>query len=355
MSKGVKNIALVDFYGMNGGAEKVLLNLHEILSEKYISTCFFPENSVMIKKKTSNNILSFNGVFNLVKKIRENRIDTIVLNNKKALKYLLILKFFFPKVKIIFYSHSFFRTKLERVFYHVLCLPFLDKTICVSESLKENHTSNLKRSLSKHDKIYNGFDYAFKTPIKKDEIKGENDRIKIFFWAQFREWKGHLFFIDVLKLISKENSKIELHLVANIQDQESQGIYHLIKDKVKAYGLESIVFYHLDIENHLQFIYENADVSLSCSKLKDPLPTIVIESLSMGVPMLSVNLGGSKEMLREYPYMLSSLSESIFLKKLKNLINKLDKLNPKDLQEYYKSNFSKDIYKKNILNFFQNI
>ncbi|MFY7670050.1 glycosyltransferase family 4 protein [Tenacibaculum sp. MEBiC06402] len=349
---GVKNkkVVLVDVHGMNGGAEKVLLALNEILHESFKSVCFFPKNSFMSEKKMTKNVLNYDGVFNLAWKISKEKADIVVLNNKTALKYLLILKIFLPKSKIIFYSHSFFRTNAERMFYDLLCVPFLYKVICVSDSLRRNHTFNLKKHLDKHIKIYNGFDYKY-----PDTVKKQKDNIKIFFWAQFRVWKGHLFFIDVLNSISKINDKIELHLVANIQDAESKKVFELIKQKIKQYNLENIVYFHLDISNHLHFINENADISVSCSNLKDPLPTVIIESLSMGLPILAVNLGGSKEILKEFPFMLSSFDENEFADKLNFLINELSNLEKQKLQEYYRLNFTKDIYKKNIINFFQNL
>lgn len=345
-------VVLIDVHGMNGGAEKVLLNLNEILNEELYSVCLFPKKSIFVGKEDLKNVDFFNDVLHLIKILRGNSFDVIVLNNKTALKLLLPLKLFFPKTKIIFYSHSFFRTKIERIIYNFICIPLLHKVICVSESLKKNHVFSDYTEDTKHIKIFNGFDYDFK--IKRTKPI-EKEKIKIFFWAQFREWKGHLFFLDVFKELTNQNENIELHLVANIQDEESENIFYSMKEKIKKYDLENKIFYHLDIDNYLDYICENANLSISCSQLKDPLPTIIIESLSMGVPILATDLGGSKEMLRNFPFLLSSPSKISFLNKLKDLIKRLEDIDSVKLHRYYCDNFSKENYRKKILIFFNTI
>lgn len=342
-----KNIILVDAYGLNGGAEKVMLNTYNALNENNNTFCAVPVSSVIKEMIGVSDLILFNSVFDLILKIKKISPEIIILNNKLALKFLIPLKIFFSRAKFIYHSHTFFRKKFELFIYQSFFIKFLNKTVCVSESLKKNHSNNFISH--KHVVVYNGFDFK----IKNDNRKISDDKINIFFWAQFREWKGHLFLIKVIKNINKEN--VKFHFVANIQDNESRRLYKALNLQIAKLGLNEFIEFHLDIPNHLGFIKNNAQIALSCSTLKDPLPTILIESLSLGIPILSTNLGGSTEILRAFPNFLSSSNIDEFSEKLNYIINNLDSYSSKQITDEFENRFRLNNYNKKIINLIETL
>jgi glycosyltransferase involved in cell wall biosynthesis len=329
-------IVIIDLYGLNGGAEKVMFNTYLALKSNNKIYCYLPEKSFLTKKIDDSDLFEFNSNIDIIHKIKLHRPDKIILNNKTSLKLLIPLKLLYPKVKYYYHSHGYFRNLFEQVIYTLLFLPALSKTICVSKSIIHNHNALLKIN-KKHILLYNGFNFNTQSVKKvKDQY------INVFFWAQFRNWKGHLFLLDVIKKYN--NSNIKFNFVASIQDAESEILYNELKEKVIEYNIQNKVSFHLNIENHIEFIKSKADISVSCSQLKDPLPTIIIESLSMGIPILATNLGGSKEILEDYPQMLTSISQNDFLNNLNNLIETLNQINSKDLINLYKDKFNINKY-----------
>ena len=197
--------------------------------------------------------------------------------------------------------------------------------------------------------VYNGFDFN----IQNDNRKIDNNKINIFFWAQFRDWKGHSFLVKVIKKINKEN--VKFHFVANIQDAESKRVHKALNLQIAKLDLNEFIEFHLDIPNHLGFIKNNAQIALSCSTLKDPLPTILIESLCLGIPILSTNLGGSVEILRAFPNFLSSPNIDEFSEKLNCIINSLDSYSRKLIIDEFENRFRLITYKEKIINLIETL
>jgi len=342
-------ILLIDAFGMNGGAEKVMINTYKVLKNKFTVFCMMPEASEYKNKLPKGDFIGFKNTFNLIRTTIKISPDIVILNNKKALKYLIPLKIFIPKLKVIYHSHSYFRNKFELIIYQNIFLKLLSKVICVSHSLELNHTNGVNFD-TKHAVIYNGFDFNFNN-ISSKNLK--NEHINIFFWAQFREWKGHLFLLDIIK--NTNHIKVRYHFVANIQDEESKKLYSKIKKKIEHYNLGSIVKLHINIDDHLQFINKNADISLSCSQIQDPLPTIIIESLAMGIPILATNVGGSAEILEPFPDLLANVELTSFENKLSRLIANYKDYKSNTLKDYFKLTFNEDTYTLKIINFIPKI
>jgi len=340
-------ILLIDAFGMNGGAEKVMLNTYNALSKEHKVYCFLPVNSFIKKHIAIEDLVEFHSIFNLVSSVKLLKPDKVILNNKKTLKFLFPIKLFSPKVQIYYHSHSYFRNSLELAIYSFCFVPFLYSIFCVSKSLKENHTAYLINN-KKHKLLYNGFNFKISSKTKTKT----NKDINIFFWAQFRVWKGHLFLLNVIKKI--DNPNIKFHFVANIQDVESENLLKKIKLVAKNQGIEKQVILHLNKENYLDVIQENADIALSCSQIQDPLPTIIIESLSMGIPILATNVGGSSEILEKHQTLLSSVNLDEFSSKLNQLVQNYQKINSNKLKQHFNDYFSLCKYESNILTIFKN-
>lgn len=342
----MKKIILIDAFGLNGGAEKVMINTYRALKKSFLPICMMPHSSEHHSKIDNGDFLGFNGTFDLIRKVVKASPEIIILNNKLALKYLIPLKIICPKLKIIYHSHAYFRNRFEQFIYKLLFLKLLNKVICVSESLKKNHIVNYEDR--KHHVIYNGFNFSY------PEIKKKNGgKINVFFWAQFREWKGHLFLLDVIREIN--NNYVQFHFIATIQDKESELLYNKIKSTIKNNKLSEKIKFHLNIENHLSFINKNADIALSCSQVADPLPTIIIESLSMGIPILATNTGGCYEILKSFPTFLSGLNKDEFKVALNKLLINYNTYDPLVLKNHYKDNFNESLFSSKINHLIDNV
>lgn len=333
-------VVIIDVFGLNGGAEKVMLNTYNSLKQKNRVICYLPKGSFITSHIEEKDLFEFSSIGEIIGLIKKHDPSKIILNNKASLKLLIPLKLSCWNAKYYYHSHGYFRNILEKLIYTFFFLPLLTKTICVSKSVVKNHNS-LTFKKEKHILLYNGFNFS--TVKKRDS---DNSFINIFFWAQFREWKGHLFLLEIIRKV--KNPRVKFNFVASIQDNESKNLLKSVKEKIFDYNIEHKINFYLNCPDYLDIINSNADISLSCSQLKDPLPTIIIESLSMGIPILATNIGGSSEILKEYPEMLSGSSEKDFLKNLNSLIHSYDQINKEDLKTLYKDKFSLNRYSNSI-------
>ncbi len=93
----------------------------------------------------------------------------------------------------------------------------------------------------------------------------------------------------------------------------------MLKERVKTLGLErNISFFPFTDEPN--YIFERLDMTVLPSLYKEGLPNVLLESMSMGVPVVSSNIGGVSEIVidGETGYMVEPGDKSA----LANAINK---------------------------------
>ena len=109
--------------------------------------------------------------------------------------------------------------------------------------------------------------------------------------GSFEHRKGQpVLFEAVSKLVSDALPNLHLMLVGDGPDEE------MLKDKVKRMGLENnITFFPFTSEPDL--VFERIDITVLSSLYKEGLPNVLLESMSMHVPVVSSNLGGVPEVV----------------------------------------------------------
>ncbi len=85
---------------------------------------------------------------------------------------------------------------------------------------------------------------------------------------------------------------VHLMLVGDGPDEET------LREKVRTMGLEKHVSF-FPFTSEPQYVFERLDVTVLPSLYKEGLPNVLLESLAMGVPVVSSNLGGVAEVVLE--------------------------------------------------------
>ena len=70
----------------------------------------------------------------------------------------------------------------------------------------------------------------------------------------------------------------------------------MLKEKVQALGLERNVSF-FPFTDEPNYIFERLDITVLPSLYKEGLPNVLLESMSMGVPVVSSNIGGVSEIV----------------------------------------------------------
>ncbi len=228
--------------------------------------------------------------------IKSRNVDSIFLSNcSYAYAMLPIIKKEFPKVSVIDYVHSI-DPKAKKGGFGGFSKDF-DTFIDITYTCNDFTTNQLKNDFGKTkvETMYIGTDHKRFNPKKynKNELKKKynipNDKLVISYVARFSEEKRPLLFIEIAKEFLKERNDV-IFVMAGSGDFEKK-----VKDKIAKYGLKNKIMLP-GSTNTPEEIYSISDITVNCSRLEG-LALTSYESLSMGVPVVSADVGGQKELI----------------------------------------------------------
>lgn len=327
-----------------GGGDKVNLDLANNLNKNKFTLHFITTNksenewACKFKKITTNvfdltrySIEPFYCLF-ILKYIEIAKINKIVISNS-AVGYDCIpyIKKRFPKVQIIDLLHGQGGKSEQGGFpeYSARFDKYIDKRIVISDYLKGYLIEKYKISENKIIVIKNGIDEkkfdALKT--KSDltlSLKNNNSEKVISFIGRLSIEKHPEKIIEIAdELINKRKENNVMFVLAG-----NGPLFEELKEKIEKLNLASKVKMIGSIEN-VGGLLRGADLLLLTSEMEG-MPIVILEALSMGVPVISTNVGGVKEIIEdekqgfliEYgPGMIEN-----YAKKIQILLNDAEKL-----------------------------
>lgn len=152
------------------------------------------------------------------------------------------------------------------------------------------------------------------------------DGLKIVFLGSdinFEE-KGYAFLLDTLSRLSvKYSSRIDLFLT--VKSPEHAEIYTMLRN------FRSVKVQQGYTHDDLEWIFEDANLSIVPVLWEDNLPQIAIESTAYGVPVLSSSAGGAKELCDSELFRYECANSDDLNSKIMHFVD-----HPEDLQEYWK-------------------
>lgn len=111
--------------------------------------------------------------------------------------------------------------------------------------------------------------------------------------GSFEHRKGHpVMFKALAELVNYSLPNAHLMLVGDGPDES------MLKEGVKTVGLEQNVSF-FPFTDEPNYIFERLDMTVLPSLYKEGLPNVLLESMSMGVPVVSSNIGGVSEIVIE--------------------------------------------------------
>jgi len=216
-----------------------------------------------------------------------------------------------------------------------------DTVIAVSKMIQKYILDNYKINPNKIFLNYRGVDakefpYLFK-PEKswihkwiKDNPMTKN-KILLTLPGRVTRWKGHIDFINIIALLSKEYSNIHGLIVGDVAENKLSFLREL-KYKVIKSGIENNISF-IGHRSDLREIMSISKIVFSLSSKPEAFGRTAIESIKIGVPVIGYNHGGVGEQLKEvFPEGIikkGDMSSAVDL--CKNWIKKAPKVNKTDL------------------------
>ncbi|NBY24192.1 MAG: glycosyltransferase family 1 protein [Chitinophagaceae bacterium] len=246
--------------------------------------------------------LWINAIWEIKKIMQKNDVQLIYVNSLNIIigPWLKLT----TKKTLVWHLHEIIEDpKILFWFLHRL-LNKADRLIAVSKAVKTHWN---KRSLTTPFHIlYNGFyDTRNKNPLPRltsAETNKPNNKLIIGMVARIQPLKGHSYLLQILEqLVSNPAFKSPETLQLIIAGDPYPGHEHLLiklKNEIKKRQLDSYVQY-IGFKEDITELMENIDVLIVPSIKPDSLPTVVLEAMRAGKPVIATRQGGCLEMIEE--------------------------------------------------------
>jgi glycosyltransferase involved in cell wall biosynthesis len=275
---------------------------------------------------------------------------------------LLLRPFLHPKavIRTVHNEREWPRRPLRRIALTGLIYPLaFQREIGVSQQVVENLDHRLlARLLGRRGiRIYNSLNIdRFKGPcVKKDELRREfsipEDCVLLCTIGRLTEQKGYGVLLEAMHNLVLSHTNVKLIIVGDGPLRE------VLKSQMSALGLEGHVAFagqRSDADNILSI----ADLFVS-SSLWEGLPTVIIESMIVGVPVVATDVSGSRELVQDgvTGYLVKPNDSRELCTKLREVINLLP--STKSISDHARSEvehrFSIDTASESYMNIYRSV
>jgi glycosyltransferase involved in cell wall biosynthesis len=229
--------------------------------------------------------------------------------------------------------------------------PCSDQVIVVSDAVKTFWSKYI--STQKLNVIYNGIDYKpYFDPDKiiRKELAISNDYLLIGMIGRVSHWKGQSYFLEIANQLCQSYSNVVFIIVGDAFPG-SEHLYQEMKQQIIIKGLEMRV-HTLGFRSDVPEILAELDVFILPSILPDPFPTVILEAMASGKPVVATSHGGAYEMIvdNETGYLISWTDAPKAAERMIPLLE--DELLRRDMgkkgRERVLKHFSLEAYRKNM-------
>jgi len=347
----------------NGGAEKLVVELCNeldkgnevvLLSFRRVEEwMFFPKklrSSVKLIELNKQKGFNVSFILELFKVIKAEKPDVINTHLCSTLKYFMFIIPLFSKIKFFHTIHSEFKyskdsfSKLSKIWFFKRV-----NFVCLSDNIKKDHQLFFKGF--KFYTIGNGIASLKSSKNIEDvemeinKLKGKNKNKIFLFVGRLGEEKNIPL---LLKIFSKiDNSRL---LIIGSDPTESK----VIQSKIKKCTSKNIIY--LGAKENVQDYMMYSD-ALVLASIYEGLPMVVLEAMSIGLPVLSTPVGSLPAMIKngKNGFISDDISEKSYMKVVE-LFLKLDKIELEQIRDnnikmFYKD-YSMEICAKNYLSLY---
>ncbi len=207
---------------------------------------------------------------------------------------------FVLQLPLVMHAHEILlRPKALRKLLHFVNVRRSNRVICVSEATRQNIVEDQPSAAERILVIHNGLRPSTPSGRTVAELRAElgvpQDKPLVGMIGRISPWKGQEVFLEAAALVVAENPDCHFISIGGVFDNETQHMERLqqLHQKLK---LESIVVLH-DFISDARDMLGAFDLFVSPSTSPDPFPTVILEAMSAGVPVIATAHGGPLEMV----------------------------------------------------------
>jgi glycosyltransferase involved in cell wall biosynthesis len=264
---------------------------YPILRRKYFNPKGMLQYSLSFKKTASQ----------IEKYCKDNNIAIIHSNTSAVLEGAYVAKNL--KIKHLWHIHEIItRPKAIFKFLSYVISKNSHSVIAVSEAVKSHMLDSGYFSKDSIKVIYNGVDNNKFNPNNdssyiREELGISKEDIVVGMIGRVNSWKGQSDFLKAVNKVLGGNTKVKAVLVGGVFEGEEWRMKEL-KEKAAASPYSSRIIieeFRKDSEN----VHSLFDIFVMPSTQPDPLPTVVLEAMATGRPVVAYSHGGVTEMVKE--------------------------------------------------------
>jgi glycosyltransferase involved in cell wall biosynthesis len=226
-----------------------------------------------------------------------------------------------------------------------------DQIIVVSGAVKTFWSKYIP--VKKLKVIYNGLHYGpYQDPIKllRKELDINQDYLLIGMIGRVSHWKGQSYFLEIAGQLCQSYSNLVFIIVGDAFPG-SEHLYEEMRLQIIKKGLEKRV-HTLGFRSDIPEILAELDIFVLPSILPDPFPTVILEAMAAGKPIVATAHGGACEMVKENEtgYLIPWENVSMAVTKMIPLIDdgKLRRAMGKSGRERVLEHFSLEAFRRNM-------
>jgi len=363
------NILFIVPWMITGGADLFNLNLVKGLDKKKFRVTIIttePNKNVLRQQFEQDN--EYNKIANVydltsfldqkywiafINYIIEKENINIVLNSNSKFGYYCLpyLKSKFQNIPIIDYVHmeEWYNRNGGYSRYSSMYESVIDKTLTCNENSKQILINHFGRNEEEIETVYIGVDeerfnpknYPEKETLLKKYIGNENQKKIISYICRISEQKRPMLLLQIILELKKQRQDFKVLVVGD------GNLLPAMKSKSQELGISKDLIFLGSLNNTAE-IYKISDLTINCS-LKEGIALTSYESLSMGVPVVSSDVGGQKELIADNVGEIVKVlqkeedvySENYSKEEIQNYVKAINKI--LNNLEYYKSNCRKRI------------
>lgn len=321
----MKNILYLHAGAEMYGADKILLELVTGLDKsKFHPIVVLPNDGILKDKLIENGIETYvvhypilrrkyfnlKGIINyglnyfgksneIVKLLKNKRVDIIHANTTAVLEGIYLKKKL--KCKLVWHVHEIIlKPAIINKTISYLIGKYADKCVAVSKAVKKHLIDSKFIDENKVEVIYNGVDTErFNPNVENKYLYKEwnvpDEAIKVGMIGRVNAWKGQNDFLDATEELLKKYSNLYIFIVGSAFAGEEWRVDELKKKIADSKNRDRIIF--SEFRTDTPEIHSFFDVLVLPSTNPDPLPTVVLEAMGCGTPVVGYNHGGVTEMV----------------------------------------------------------
>ncbi|WP_165844451.1 glycosyltransferase family 4 protein [Limosilactobacillus fermentum] len=235
----------------------------------------------------------------IIKLLNGKSIDIIHVNTTAVLEGIYLKRRL--RSRLVWHVHEIIlRPKVIYRLLSYLIGRYADVCVAVSKAVKQHLISSGYIKNGQVKVIYNGVDSnRFKPNVENEYLYQEwnipKNSMKVGMIGRVNAWKGQGDFLEATKSLLEKYPNLYLFIVGSAFEGEEWRVNEL-KEKIRSIkDHERIVF--SEFRSDTPAVHSFLDILIMPSTNPDPLPTVVLEAMSCGTPVIGYRHGGVTEMV----------------------------------------------------------